>query len=677
MATVLADLMLRLRSNSAELNRGVEQSKKSITSLDKKTKSMSKNSTKSFKDMQKSAGGAFGSIAGSMGAIGPAGTSAVGGFQAMAVAAKALNVALGPIGWIILAIGIALKALTSFFKGSVDGAGELAKIMGYLKGIIQVIQDAFIRLGRFIVEAFKSPKESIEKLWEAIKQNLVNRWEGLIEFFKSSFELLKNGFKGLALLVKSIFDKDAREEATQYFDAMKEDIVEVGKAAVKMSTGFNVEKIIKWGKTIIEELDRVADAMEKLEKRAFALKLKGIKLIKTEADDRKKISELIFISSDKENETLKVRLAATKEAGKIEIASADRKIAQAEEALAIQQETMGLGEDSVEDKEKEAQLYADLIKLQIDRNNRLREYVNREEEIQGSIRATGVEYINMTQADAQAESKRVAAEKKGIEDAAAAKIKLEQDAAKSLSAYKISINEETEAGALANLKARLDAGLILEEEHAARVLDIKKKFAQEAADFLKEKEQEEADAAADALDIRDENLQRFFNATLTGLDAVSTFQEAAKNKELAAAEGDERKMAQIEKKYAKKQKRTAATKAIIGTALAVINALQTIPFLPMGPIMAAAAAAAGGAQIALIASQSFQHGGIVGGGSSFGDRTLIRANAGEMILSKGQQSNLFKMLNTRGRGGGKVVFSFENGALTGQLEYDNIIDNAF
>jgi hypothetical protein len=53
--------------------------------------------------------------------------------------------------------------------------------------------------------------------------------------------------------------------------------------------------------------------------------------------------------------------------------------------------------------------------------------------------------------------------------------------------------------------------------------------------------------------------------------------------------------------------------------------------------MAGLAAATGAVQIALIASQSFAKGGIVEGTSTSGDNTLVRANAGELILNKAQQ----------------------------------------
>lgn len=64
----------------------------------------------------------------------------------------------------------------------------------------------------------------------------------------------------------------------------------------------------------------------------------------------------------------------------------------------------------------------------------------------------------------------------------------------------------------------------------------------------------------------------------------------------------DKKKADIEYKQAKRQRAMAIAQAITGTALAVLNALQTQPFLPMGPIMAGVAAVMGGIQLATILS---------------------------------------------------------------------------
>lgn len=53
-----------------------------------------------------------------------------------------------------------------------------------------------------------------------------------------------------------------------------------------------------------------------------------------------------------------------------------------------------------------------------------------------------------------------------------------------------------------------------------------------------------------------------------------------------------------------------------------------------------------------IAKKGFAEGGIIGGNSYYGDRMLIRANSGEMVLNKHAQANLFKMINSGFLGAG-------------------------
>ena len=80
-----------------------------------------------------------------------------------------------------------------------------------------------------------------------------------------------------------------------------------------------------------------------------------------------------------------------------------------------------------------------------------------------------------------------------------------------------------------------------------------------------------------------------------------------------------------------------------------------------GPWVWIAATAAGLAVMASTISQlqSFSQGGIFQGSKTVGDHNLARVNSGEMILTKTQQGNLFRILdnNTAGLGGGVGVSS--------------------
>jgi hypothetical protein len=96
-------------------------------------------------------------------------------------------------------------------------------------------------------------------------------------------------------------------------------------------------------------------------------------------------------------------------------------------------------------------------------------------------------------------------------------------------------------------------------------------------------------------------------------------------------------------------KAAAISGATIDGIAAVQKALASAP-PPFNFALASLVGVATAANIAKIASQkppSFQNGGIVQGNTSSGDNVNVNANAGEAILTREQQSNLFNQLNGR------------------------------
>ena len=111
-----------------------------------------------------------------------------------------------------------------------------------------------------------------------------------------------------------------------------------------------------------------------------------------------------------------------------------------------------------------------------------------------------------------------------------------------------------------------------------------------------------------------------------------------------------------------------AQSSIAGAA----NSGAKLPF----PANLVAIAAGVGAVLAALASMSkFAKGGIVGGSSSVGDKNIIRANSGEMILTKGQQTTLFNAIKSGNLGGGgNVQFEIRGDKLVGCIKnYQNKI----
>ena len=99
----------------------------------------------------------------------------------------------------------------------------------------------------------------------------------------------------------------------------------------------------------------------------------------------------------------------------------------------------------------------------------------------------------------------------------------------------------------------------------------------------------------------------------------------------------------------------------------------------LGPIGWAAFGVAGLAQLIAMVAQiksitsGYASGGIIQGNSYHGDQMYVRANAGEMILTQGQQSRLFRMLDggVGPNAGGQVEFVINGSQLKGVLNNFN------
>ena len=122
-------------------------------------------------------------------------------------------------------------------------------------------------------------------------------------------------------------------------------------------------------------------------------------------------------------------------------------------------------------------------------------------------------------------------------------------------------------------------------------------------------------------------------------------------------EANEKKQQKLAKKQQKQQQKNQIIQATISGGLAVVNALATKPFLPVGVAMAALAAATTAAQIAMMSKQKFANGGLLQGRShSQGGipvgNTGIEVEGNEFITNKKttmQNLDLLDFINTKKR----------------------------
>jgi hypothetical protein len=105
-------------------------------------------------------------------------------------------------------------------------------------------------------------------------------------------------------------------------------------------------------------------------------------------------------------------------------------------------------------------------------------------------------------------------------------------------------------------------------------------------------------------------------------------------------------------------------------ALATAQAAAAATGAALNPWTAVAAVAAvTSIGVALASIPKFATGGVVPGNQLSGDNVLIRANSGEVVLTKAQANNIGEAL--RGGMGGRVVFEIRGDKLVGVLNAQN------
>lgn len=177
--------------------------------------------------------------------------------------------------------------------------------------------------------------------------------------------------------------------------------------------------------------------------------------------------------------------------------------------------------------------------------------------------------------------------------------------------------------------------------------------------------------------------------------ALGAIYENQMNRELKAAEGNQEKQEEIKKKYFEKNKKLQIANATIQmfqSAIGAFSSLIATPFVGpiIAPIAAAAAIALGIANINKIKStqyessggggaaaapqaapnlgQNYEQGGLIGGRRHAQGGTIIEAEAGEAIMTRGAVTMFQPLLSAMNQMGGGT--SFSQGA-AGQAGYDN------
>ena len=330
---------INLNVNSKDAVKGLNNLEKSIDSVNKEVQDTSKSTQAMSGTLDKATGGAVSKFGAFKGAI----TSVTTGF-------KSLKVAI--IGTGIGALLIAVTALGQAFTRSEEGQNKFAKILGVIGSVTGNLLDLLADLGENIISVVENPKQAIKDLANLIKQNIVNRFEGLLE-------LIPN----LGRAVEQLFKRNFKEAGKIALNSVAK--VSLGVDNITDSVNSAVESVKEFGKEIKadgEAAAKIADQRANAEKKARDL-------IVSRAQAEQDIARLREKAVNKDKFTAEERIKFLEEAGKISEDLAAKETEVAKLRLEAKLTENALTKSNKDDLNEAAQLEASVIQLETQRLN--------------------------------------------------------------------------------------------------------------------------------------------------------------------------------------------------------------------------------------------------------------------------------------------------------------------
>ena len=431
------------------------------------------------------------------------------GIQAMTKAALAFIAT--PIGLVIAAIGVALAALTSFFKQTEEGQNALSKVVRVFSSILDNLLDLLGDVGEAIFNAFTKPKEAIEsfvafigRVGKFFQDTFGNIVGGAIDLFVAKFQknlatagLLWQRFKGLF-----VDNAEGIEEAQNKISGANESIIEsqdrMRKGAEALGAAFDKAK--EKVKGFFEEVQddaRIARlladeeaAIRKLERENL---VENAKLAKQSAQLRAEAEQLKLVNAEKSLELFSKSFDLDEKILANELEIAERK----SKAAVI---SGNLAKSNIETLEEIARLEADV-------ENKRKEF--------DEIRRGRTRRLNSIRKEAFAQEKErlatqlelevihtdaVIRENQRIIDDDEATNAAILEASKQNTALKLEILAAESDLELAELNSRLELKLISEADFLQQLALLKAKFADQAAQELEENAEFEVDLSKSVSD---------------------------------------------------------------------------------------------------------------------------------------------------------------------------------
>lgn len=269
--------------------------------------------------------------------------NAVTGLNGMVGAAKAFIAT--PLGAVLAALVLAYKAVTTWLNKSAEGQQALAKISGYVSGVLAGLQQVVMDVGKALYNAFTNPKQAISELWQSLKNDLLGRIKAAGGVFVNFGKIIGNAFKG--------------------------DFKEAGEAAKEMAndwqkvfTGKDVSEIKEGAKAVADRVRGIHDigkAQSELSARENKLHRDRTAWMNEEAElDRQIAEERNKLRMGTQSE----RAAASARMQELINKKTARNVELAREEYEIKKASNALTDSSQEDLDEEERLRARVVQLE-------------------------------------------------------------------------------------------------------------------------------------------------------------------------------------------------------------------------------------------------------------------------------------------------------------------------
>jgi len=625
--------------------------------------------TKALENAQTQAKGFGQSMTGLPGPLG----SAAQGVKGLGTAFKALLA--NPVVLVISGIVAALAGLFKAFTSTKEGGEALDRVMAGVGAVMDVLRDTALKLVEPIKKIFTDPKQALEDFATGLKENILNRFEGILNLIPSLGEAVSLVFKG-----------EFKEAGKVAFDAVAQVTTGVENASDKIAeVAEGVAAVIEEAS---EEADVAAEATGRLQELTDAQRDLNVR--------RAEQNRLIDEAKEKVNdETLSYeeRLAALEEAGQKEQELADEQERIARERLE-QLQILASQSDS------DAETLDQLAEAEIAVANAAAESARKRKEISDQQRALlAREQADKDAAAAEDEQRRKQEEEQAEEDRKKKEqeIKDEEDRQARIAEIIRKNQEELTLAAIENEQDRAEKVAELQYEADLReieALDATEEEKQKLRDqanqrYLNsldevnaEREKKQEDADEKDLEARKANNELILKSSLSLVNTIGDI--------LTQAAGDD---VERQKKAFKANKAIGISTTLINTSVAAIDAAKNTVGGPVAKTLAVAAIIAQGvAQVASIAAQKFPEqdvedpgaggGGLGAQGSTFEQGGMLRGRrhaqggimtpmgeleGGEFVVNRNATSSflpLLEAINSSGQGtqspSGNMSSAFEN-----------------